>query len=139
MSDVGKQRWSRRGLQRKAGGLGIAVSSVFLSACVGRSSSAPTIEMSEKMTFIPDRLTVRVGATVKWRNQSDFVHTATADPGKAHDPSLVELPSGAAPWDSGNFSRGQSWEYRFEVAGTYRYVCLPHEQAGMVGTIIVVG
>jgi plastocyanin len=95
--------------------------------------------MSDQMTFIPNRLTIRVGTTVRWRNNSDFVHTATADPGKVHNLALVELPAAAAVWDSGNLSRGRTWEHRFDIAGTYRYVCVPHELGGMVGTIIVEG
>jgi plastocyanin len=32
---------------------------------------------------------------------------------------------------------GETFEVTFEVPGTYRYVCLPHEDHGMRGTVVV--
>jgi plastocyanin len=32
---------------------------------------------------------------------------------------------------------GAVFEHTFRVAGTYRYICVPHELAGMIGTVIV--
>ena len=139
MSGLDNRLWTRRGVLRMAGGVALASASVLLTACGGSSSNSSTVEMSDKMTFIPNRLTIRVGTSVSWRNTSDFIHTATADPRKVQNPALVTLPSAAAPWDSGTLSRGQTWEHRFDIAGTYRYVCVPHELGGMVGTIIVEG
>ena len=49
----------------------------------------------------------------------------------------VELPGGAEPLDSGWVRGGQSFRYTFRKPGVYRYVCLPHERAGMLGTVIV--
>jgi plastocyanin len=64
-------------------------------------------------------------------------HTVTADPTKAIRPADVTLPAGVQPWDSGNVDAGQSYSYIFSTPGTYRYVCIPHEMLGMIGTITV--
>jgi plastocyanin len=64
-------------------------------------------------------------------------HTITTDQSKAANTSDASVPSGAQPWDSGFVNGGQSYSHTFDVPGTYRYFCLPHESLGMVGTIVV--
>ena len=49
------------------------------------------------------------------------------------------VPVGAEPFDSGNIDAGGSYSYTFNVPGTYQYVCLPHELAGMIGVVVVEG
>jgi plastocyanin len=61
----------------------------------------------------------------------------TADPSKAATAKNVLLPEGAQPFDSGNIDAGGTYSYTFTVPGTYRYVCLPHELAGMIGIVVV--
>ena len=137
-----QHRITRRAfLRATAGTLGIA-SVGLISACNGSGSASGddelVIEMTDEMVFEPDPVSIPAGSTVIFRNVSGgFVHTATCDPDLAGDPEHVALPSGAAPWDSGNVQPGESWSTRLETPGEYRYVCLPHELAGMVGTIVV--
>lgn len=87
--------------------------------------------------FSPATIRIRVGQTVQWRNTSPIGHTVTADPRLARNPANVELPEGAQPFHSGNIPAGQVWQRTFTVPGTYRYVCLPHERQGMIGTVVV--
>ena len=87
--------------------------------------------------FQPAEIEVEVGRTVIWHNTSGVVHTVTADPEMATDPENVELPEGAETFHSGNIASGTEYRREFTVSGTYRYVCLPHEAMGMVGTITV--
>ncbi len=47
------------------------------------------------------------------------------------------MPDGAEPFDLGSVTGGQSFRYTFSKPGVYRYVCLPHERARMLGTVIV--
>ncbi|HLT46225.1 MAG TPA: plastocyanin/azurin family copper-binding protein [Rubricoccaceae bacterium] len=96
-----------------------------------------TVEMTDGLVFDPSPVTISVGDTVEWVNASSMVHTATADPALAANPDNVQLPAGAEPFDSGFLTAGQRFSYTFTVAGEYRYVCLPHEFAGMIGTITV--
>ena len=134
---------TRRAFLRAASGtLGLAAVGV-LTAC-GASGTARSdhdevaVEMTDDMRFDPDPLTVAPGTTIRFENTSKgFVHTATCDPALAADPEVVALPDGAEPWGSGNVAPGESWTVTLDVPGEYRYVCLPHEMAGMAGTIFV--
>ena len=56
------------------------------------------------------------------------------DAGDAKD---VSLPAVGEPFDSGKIKPGGSDSHAFTVPGTYKYVCLPHEDMGMLGQIIV--
>jgi plastocyanin len=99
---------------------------------------ARTIGMTDDMTFTPAKVTIRVGETIRWQNTSADIHTVTADPKKAATAGHAELPDGAAPFDSGDMKPGAIFEHTFTVPGHYRYVCRPHETAGMIGDITVV-
>ena len=68
--------------------------------------------------FDPSPLRVAVGASVTWTNIGDLPHTVTAD-----------------GFDSGIMSPGDSFEWTFDEAGTYDYVCALHP--GMAGRIVV--
>ena len=95
--------------------------------------------MTDALRFEPANLTVAKGTTVIWRNSSQTVHTVTDDPDKASNKADAALPSGAQPWDSGNLNPGQMFSHTFDTPGTYKYFCIPHEAAGMTGTIVVTG
>jgi len=102
-----------------------------------KSSQKFTVTMTDELKFDPPTLTVPKGAKVTWQNKGQVAHTVTDDPAKVADKSHVSLPEGAQPFDSGPISAGASWSQTFKTPGTYHYVCLPHEAAGMAGTIVV--
>ena len=77
----------------------------------------------EGFAFVPDPIVVATGTTVRWRNRDEVSHTVTSDP-----PGL---------FDSGTLQRGDRFEYRFDVPGTYNYICKIHPT--MTGTVIVTG
>ncbi|MCM2281744.1 MAG: plastocyanin/azurin family copper-binding protein [Bdellovibrionaceae bacterium] len=88
--------------------------------------------------FEPATISIRVGDTVRWTNtSSSLIHTVTFDASLADDPSHVELPAGADPFNSGNIAPGGTFTRTFTVPGTYRYFCIPHEDEPMVGSITV--
>jgi plastocyanin len=95
------------------------------------------VELNDKLRFAPTEITIKAGDTVEWRNIGSIPHTVTADPRLAPGLRNVELPDGAEAFDSGWVTAGQSFRYTFGEPGVYRYICLPHEQARMVGTVIV--
>ena len=95
------------------------------------------VEMNDRLRFVPTEITINAGDTVEWRNNGYIPHTVTADPRRAPSSRNVELPDGAEAFDSGWVMRGQWFRYTFSEPGVYRYVCLPHERAGMLGTLIV--
>jgi len=94
------------------------------------------VEMTAK-TFEPEHVEIRVGDTIKWTNPSAVFHTVTADPDKAVDPDNVKLPEGVEPFGSGRIRPDETYKRRFDVPGSYKYFCIPHEDVGMIGTIEV--
>lgn len=104
-----------------------------------------TVEMTDDLVFDPAELPVDVGGTVVWENVGSVTHTVTAYGDR--------LPDGAAYYASGGFGSesaardafpaegglagGESYQHTFETPGTYAYFCIPHESAGMTGTIEV--
>jgi plastocyanin len=89
------------------------------------------------MRFVPDTVRISAGAAVRWRNTSRVLHTVTAHPDRVRDQTQVELPEGAEPFDSGDLFPGEDFVWSFQVPGTYRYVCVPHDRIPMIGVIIV--
>jgi plastocyanin len=100
----------------------------------------------EAVAFAPEELTVSVGDKVAWEHVGGEPHSVTA--------YEDEIPEDATYWASGGFESesaaregwengegavqsGQSYVHTFETAGEHGYVCIPHEAAGMVGTVIV--
>ena len=142
---------ARSGRRRRAAVLGIPLAwSLLLAGCSQGAASAPTVvpakaggvvirmlSEGEPRVFEPAAVTVPKGATVTWQHVSGSGHSTTADPARVQDKSHVELPTGAEPWDSGTLSDGKTFSRTFDVPGTYRYVCVPHEGRGMLGTITV--
>jgi plastocyanin len=98
------------------------------------ANTAATIEMGG-FSFDPTTVRIRSGDTVEWRNKSTFTHSVNADP--ARFPDDVSLPVGAAQFDSGRIASGGIFRHQFTTPGTYKYVCLPHVDLGMSGTVIV--
>ena len=87
--------------------------------------------------YDPVGLHVRPGQTVRWTNRDrGNSHTVTA-----YHPGLFErprrIPDGATPFHSDYLLPGESFSAVLSVEGVYDYYCVPHEQAGMVGRIVV--
>ncbi len=95
------------------------------------------VDMPNLRDFDPETLTIKEGETVKWVNNSLFKHTVTCDSSKVKKLENVGLPKKAKEWDSGDIKPNESFIHTFNIPGTYKYFCIPHERMGMVGTIIV--
>jgi plastocyanin len=70
--------------------------------------------------FQPTSLQVRSGSTVTWTNRDEEPHTVISDTGLFH---------------SGALDTNDSFSFKFDTAGTYRFTCSIHPR--MVGTIEV--
>lgn len=112
-----------------------ALAGAGMAGCGGGASRV--VGMSALSKYEPAEISISAGDTVNWRNTSTIAHTVTCDPAKVLRPASVRLPAGTAPWDSGTIAPGASWSYRFDVPGEYRYCCVPHELAGMIGVVVV--
>jgi len=83
-----------------------------------------------QLAFSPPALRVSKGATVVWEWTGS---------GGQHNVRVERQPA-AASWDGYPSLRngsGFTYEYTFDVPGTYLYYCAPHEPQGMKGAIVV--
>lgn len=94
--------------------------------------------------FQPEELTVAADSTISFTNDTDESHTVTAYGAEIPD-GADYFSSGGAP-DEGSardsvahelIQPGDTYEVTLDEPGTYRYFCIPHENAGMTGTIVV--
>ncbi|CAO3424764.1 plastocyanin/azurin family copper-binding protein [Azospirillum argentinense] len=90
-----------------------------------------------KVWFDPIGVLVEPGQTIRWINvDPGNSHTSTAYH-PVNDGHPLRIPEGAAAWHSDYLLPDQSFELRLIVGGVYDYFCLPHEEAGMVGRLVV--
>jgi len=98
--------------------------SIFMISCGSSSNtttSTPTDEVEiSGFSFKPENISISAGTTVTWTNEDAVIHTVTSDD---------EL------FDSGNLSKGDTFEYTFNQTGTFEYHCIPHPY--MTGEVIV--
>jgi plastocyanin len=90
------------------------------AATTAAAPDSSTIVMARDFMFAPTALTVAPGSTVTWTNKDDEPHTVVSDSGLFRSAAL---------------DTNESFSFRFDKPGTYRYVCSIHPR--MVGTIVV--
>lgn len=101
---------------------------VFMLSFFCTTVYAATVDVSMvNFKFQPDPVTVNVGDTIKWTNNSTVHHTSTS--GSSCTPDGI--------WASPNLTAGESFSFVFTTAGTFPYYCIPHCTIGMTGTVIV--
>lgn len=99
----------------------LAVLTLTTQPAAHADAAAPaTIVMAKDFMFAPVALTVAAGSTVTWTNRDDEPHTVVSDSGLFRSAAL---------------DTDQSFSFRFDKPGTYRYACSIHPR--MVGTIVV--
>lgn len=96
----------------------------MLAMYAAAGHTAEHVINAEARIFNPDILYVQPGDTINFVNMT------------SHDAKTVEglIPEGAQPFDSGI---GNNISVKFDIEGTYGYVCVPHIGFGMVGLIVV--
>jgi plastocyanin len=85
--------------------------------------------------FDPVGLLIQPGRTVRFLCEANY-HTTTAYH-PANGNHSLRIPRGAQPWSSDVLQPGEEFEVTLTVPGVYDYFCAPHEEAGMVGRLIV--
>ena len=104
--------------------LGAAVAAVVsISLRAGRAATAgpaPANIQIDNFTFAPQRLIVRAGTTVIWRNRDDIPHA---------------IASSTRLFKSKALDTDDTYAFTLTAAGTYEYFCSLHPQ--MTGAIVV--
>eukprot|EP00746_Dinoflagellata_sp_MGD_P156351 gnl/MRDRNA2_/MRDRNA2_85783_c0_seq2.p1 gnl/MRDRNA2_/MRDRNA2_85783_c0~~gnl/MRDRNA2_/MRDRNA2_85783_c0_seq2.p1 ORF type:complete len:182 (+),score=29.16 gnl/MRDRNA2_/MRDRNA2_85783_c0_seq2:83-628(+) len=85
------------------------------------------------LVFVPDSVTIKSGETVQWSNNAGFPHNIVFDEDNVPDGVSAESLSREDYLNA----PGETYELKFDKAGTYAYYCEPHRGAGMQGKIIV--
>ena len=98
-----------------------------------RSTDAGSVVI-ELVAFKPERLSVQSGAKVIWRQNDTGDHTVTSGAVEQAAAGVTQQPDGR--FDSGEFSKGETFEFTFTETGTYPYFCRLHP-ATMRGEIHV--
>jgi plastocyanin len=107
-----------------------------------RIAGPSVVEMTPNMTFMPRELTVVTGEVVVWKNGAEMIHTVNTDVERCKsEPAKqwIKIPAGATPFFSGEIKPGGEYRVRFEIPGTYQYLCVIHEDQMMRGTVVVQG
>jgi len=136
---------SRRAFLRTAAGGGAAIGTAGAAgAAAAQEGTTHTVDMTDDLVFDPDEISIEPGDTVVWENVGSIGHTVTAYeddiPEEAEYFASGGFESEQAARDAypeGDIGGGDSYEHTFEVEGTYEYFCIPHESAGMLGTVNV--
>ncbi|MBV8783791.1 MAG: cupredoxin family copper-binding protein [Gammaproteobacteria bacterium] len=102
-----------------------AITSLAAAACLALGSPAlPGAEGAQvhisHFMFTPPSVTLRAGSTLRWINDDEEPHTVVSVDGLFRSAAV---------------DGGESFEFRFEKPGTYRYICTVHPQ--MSGEVIV--
>ena len=107
----------------------LAAHSILLASLVVQGATAgetpatetpATVVVAKEFMFSPATLTIAAGTTVTWSNRDEEPHTVVSETGLFRSPAL---------------DTNQSFSFRFDAPGTYRFVCSIHPQ--MTGTVVV--
>jgi len=150
---------SRRGLVQAAAGAAVAAGATTSASGVagaqeddgddGGGGQTVTVEMTDGLNFEPGEVSVTPGTTVVWENTGSIGHSVTAYEANIPDDAEYWASGGfdsesaareaytAGDPDSGDVAGGETYEHTFETLGTHEYFCIPHEGAGMVGSVVV--
>ena len=111
-------------LRRIAVAVGLAAAVVLGGHSALSTGAATRTIVVKDDVFTPKKATVRKNTLVTWR---------WASGSGPHD----VLSRGTKRFKSSTLKSSGTHRVRFKKAGTYRYVCTPHEARGMIGQIVV--
>ena len=126
-----------------------AAGAIGLAGCSALATGGDYDVGMTALAFDPTEITVEVGDEMVWRNTSSRSHTVTAYEAAVPD-GADYFASGGYDSEStarnafyddlgGRITSGETYAHTFPVAGRYDYFCIPHEQGGMVGAVVVEG
>ena len=95
------------------------------------------------------------GSFTDMTGEDEVTVIVTSDNGNSFDPAAIEVDPGTTvvwewvddghsvthvddEFDSGTLNEGEEFDYTFDDAGDYAYICIPHEGQGHLGGVRVV-
>jgi plastocyanin len=93
---------------------------LLTAVVISGAAPAPATIVIKNFDFAPMTLTVAAGTTVVWKNLDDEPHTVTSTDGL---------------FRSGAIDQDESFKFRFDKPGVYKYLCNIHPR--MRASIIV--
>jgi len=112
----------------------------------GVPDDADHVVAMNAVAYEPAELTVSVGDTVAFEHVGGEPHSVTARSDGVPDDASYWASGGFASedaavegWENGEgaVQSGESYVHTFETTGEHAYYCIPHEAAGMEGTVVV--
>jgi plastocyanin len=91
-----------------------------------------------EFTFSPETVTVKAGTSIQWVNDGEMAHHVVSDD-NVWDSGNLASPTASDPNGYGG-TAGQSFQFRFDNAGTYKYHCANHPPSAypnFVGVVVV--
>jgi plastocyanin len=117
---------------------------LVLSVSCSSDGESGDVSLTRDQAFDPATLTVTSGDTITFVNDSDETHTVTAYERRIPEGAQYFASGGLssekqarADLEEGLISPGETYEVTLDEPGTYAYFCIPHEEAGMTGEIVV--
>ncbi len=101
---------------------GLLMGAGLVAPLVVRAHDGPHLVEAgiEGFAFVPGRLEIRAGDTVRWTNHDIAPHTATDK---------------AGGWDTGRIAKGESSDVTYDAPGTYAVFCRFHPN--MIAEVVV--
>jgi plastocyanin len=99
-------------------------------------SAAASVKMGTdagQLIFVPADITICKGDTVTWTNNKGGPHNVVFNDGECPDGFDTEKAS----MEEYLGEEGETFSYKFDIAGSYNYRCALHAGAGMIGEITV--
>jgi len=97
------------------------------SDAVDRTDSTIVAIAMKNTAFTPQKIQVKKGTIVRWVNEDDIRHNVVA---------LNENDQSGLPAQNELFGKGGTYEFTFDLIGTFDYKCTPHPF--MTGSVEVV-
>jgi len=125
----------RKAMARAAGmAAGVSASIVSKPAYAAETKEVKMGSDSGLLAFVPNKITICKGDSVKWINNKGGPHNFVFDEDA--------IPAGVDQEKISMFDQmgeeDESFTMQFDEAGDYAYYCEPHRGAGMNGALIVV-
>jgi plastocyanin len=98
----------------------LAAGAILIGPSVPAARAAETEVTVDNFSFHPDKLTVKSGTTIVFRNRDDIPHTIASAGGAFH---------------SGALDTDDTFSFTFETPGAFPYFCSLHPK--MTGEIVV--